>query len=486
MPVTIADLRAAAERRRRDAEIRLSETKEAVKRWTASHEAAGTTGVPADFRTGNRLAAEMRAAQDELQQALGAVQGVSDVAADEDRITRLQSVSYPTNVRRPAYDQVHRITGEPHVYRSPAERAQSAPGTDPGPSFMQDLYAAQIKGDPAAMGRLERHGRQFEDEHPGWPQKQRAIGTGAVSGFTPPQYLADIFAEFARAGRPVANLCAPAPLPAVGMTFQVPRITTATATGVQATEGGAIGNQDPDDTLLSVAVCTIAGYVDLSRQALERTVLVEEMIFADLAADYNARLDLQLLTGTGANGQHQGLFGTSGINAITYTDATPTVPELWPKLADMVGKVMSGRFTGPTAIVMAPNAWAWILSAVDTTGRPLVQATQVAQNPAATMADTIDYTRPAGVLFGCPVWLDGNVPNNLGVGTNETRVLAADFRDCILFEDGSAPYQFHYEQVLSSTLQVRLLAYGYSGFAGGRQPKAISLVSGTGLIVPAL
>lgn len=62
----------------------------------------------------------------------------------------------------------------------------------------------------------------------------------------------------------------------------------------------------------------------------------------------------------------------------------------------------------------------------------------------------------------------------------------ADFRDAILFEDSAAPAQLRFEKVLSGTLQVRLMAYGYSGFAGGRQPKAISVVSGTGLILPAL
>lgn len=96
------------------------------------------------------------------------------------------------------------------------------------------------------------------------------------------------------------------------MVFQVPRVTTSTLTAVQATEGGAIGNQDPHDTLLAVPVCTIAGYVDLSRQALERGVMVESLVFSDLSADYNAKLDAQVLNGTGANGQHQGMLGVSG------------------------------------------------------------------------------------------------------------------------------------------------------------------------------
>jgi len=83
------------------------------------------------------------------------------------------------------------------------------------------------------------------------------------------------------------------------MTFQIPRLTTSTAAAVQATEGGAIGNQDPDDTLLAVNVCTIAGYVDVSRQALERGVLVEDLVFSDLAADYTPSLTLRSSTALG-------------------------------------------------------------------------------------------------------------------------------------------------------------------------------------------
>jgi hypothetical protein len=121
-----------------------------------------------------------------------------------------------------------------------------------------------------------------------------------------------------------------------------------------------------------------------------------------------------------------------------------------------------------------------------TDGRPLVNPEAVALNPIAT-ANTPDYTQVAGHLFGVPVILDGNMPANLGGGTNETRIIAADFRDLVLFEDNAgAPAQLRFEDVLSATLQVRLVAYGYSGFASGRQPKAISVAAGTGLVTPAL
>jgi hypothetical protein len=155
-------------------------------------------------------------------------------------------------------------------------------------------------------------------------------------------------------------------------------------------------------------------------------------------------------------------------------------------MADAVRQVVSQRFTGPTGICMTPLCWGWILSERDTAGRPLVDMNSTGAN-AAAIGNPPMYEGSAGTLFGVPVYLSGGIPSTLGAGTNETRVVVADFRDLVLLEDASnAPAQLRFDEPLSNSLGVRLLAYGYSAFVGGRQPKAISVVSGTGLILPAL
>ncbi|MFF4270146.1 phage major capsid protein [Streptomyces sp. NPDC001536] len=433
-----------------------------------------------------RAAASARdAAQLRLTTAQTSLDGLVSAQREEDHLQQQYRQTAPGSTRAPGYDQVHRVGAEQRTYQGP-EASRDGRGVT-GPDFLRDLYDYQVKRDPGAGARLERHGAEVEHHDPGFAQ--RMVGTGAVSGFVPPQYLTDLFAEFARAGRPLANLCSGIPLPERGMEVDIPRVTTSTTTSVQTAEGGAIGNTDLDDTLLAAPVRTIAGYTDVSRQAIERGVMVQSLIFGDLAADYNAKLDTQLINGSGASGQHTGVLNVASINSITYTDATPTIPELWPKLADAAGQVMGQRFTGPTAFAMRSNLWAWILAEKDTAGRPLVEPGTVAVNPIAVASTRpADYTVTAvGSLFGVPVVLDNNIPNNLGAGTNETRIIAADFRDLILMEDESAaPVQLRFDDVQSGTLQVRLLAYGYSSFAAGRQPKAISVIGGTGLIVPAL
>ncbi len=380
---------------------------------------------------------------------------------------------------RSPYDVATRVYHAERTYR-PDDAARGAPG------FLSDLYRGQVLHDPGANERLSRHGHEVEVDRP--ELMSRASSTGSVSGFVPPMYLTELWAELARAGRPVANLCMKMPLPDVGMTVNIPRVTTGTSVAVQTAENAALATQDIDDTLLTVNVNTVAGYTDVSRQAVERGIGVEQLVLSDLAADYNAKLDTQVINGTGSSGQHLGILGVSGTTAVTYTDASPTVPELWPKLADMVRQIVSQRYTGATAVVMTPLAWGWLLAATDTAGRPLIDASAngSGQNTMGTSATPV-YDGAAGTVFGVPVFLSGNIPANLGAGTNETRIIAADFRDLMLFEDnGGAPVQLRFDAPLSSTLGVRLLAYGYSAFAGGRQPKAISILGGTGLILPSL
>lgn len=420
-----------------------------------------------------------------LQAAQDKLDGVLRARDEEDDVQRLAGQVNPTGVgqRAAGGQRMMRVGAEERTYKTP-QADRDARGVT-GPSFLRDLYMSQVRHDPGATERLARHGREVEVDNPDFAK--RAVNTGAVAGFVPPAYLTELFAEYARAGRPVANLCRRLPLPAEGMTVEIPRVTTPTTTAVQASQNATLSNQDLDDTLLSVPVVTVGGYVDSSRQAIERGVIVEEVLFADLAAAYASALDAQVVNGSGSSGQHRGLLNVSGVNAITYTDADPTIPELWPKLADAVGKVMSGRFTGPTAMVSHPNLWAWLLAERDSTGRPMFEPSGVAFNPMGTTTNGgTEYGGSQGNVL-VPFVASGNVPTNLGTGTNETRVIVADFRDCILMEDATqAPAQLRFDSPLSSSLGIRLVAYGYSAFASGRQPAAISVISGTGLIVPAL
>ena len=107
---------------------------------------------------------------------------------------------------------------------------------DSGNSFIADAFNAQYKGDFSAQERLARHTREEEVE-------RRDVGTGNFSGLVIPQFLVDLAAPFARAGRPTADFATNKHvLPAAGMTLNISRMTTGTSTAVQATENSAVSN----------------------------------------------------------------------------------------------------------------------------------------------------------------------------------------------------------------------------------------------------
>jgi HK97 family phage major capsid protein len=410
----------------------------------------------------------------------GDVERIESLAAERDQI-EVELERAADNPSRPAYDRVFRVGTQEGTYR--ADYAVVG-----GHSFLRDLAMGQVLRDPGALDRLARHSREIEVDMPAVGQQQRAIGSGAVTGLVPPAYLTAQFAELARAGRPVANACTGLPLPPEGMTVNISRITTGTSAASQSTENSAVSQTDADDTLLTSNVCTIAGQQTISRQAVERGQLVEQVIMADLANAHNAELDRQVVNGAGGSGQHLGILGVSGVTAVTCTDATPTPQELWPKLADAVRQVGALRFTRATHLIMNPLTWGWLLSTLDTTGRPLF-AVGGSESGFNTMgaSDTAGYYL-SGSMLGCGVLLSGNVPTNLGGGTNETRIVAADMRDIYLWENdgGGGPVFIRAEQPSAASLGILYVAYSFSAFAAGRQPKAISVVSGTGLILPAL
>lgn len=348
-------------------------------------------------------------------------------------------------------------------------------------SFLQDAFRAEQRGDAGAQERLGRHSREMDDVY----REYRDVGTGAFSGLVIPQYLIDEFQPFARAGRPFLDICRNVPLPPDGLTVNISKLTTGTGVAAQATEGTAVQETNADDTLLTVDVRTYAGMQDVSRQAIERGTMVEDVIVEDLLSAYYTTVDAAAISGAGTSGTHKGVLAASGINAVTYTDASPTAAELWPKIADGSQQVAGGAFRGATHAVMHPRRFGFFMAAVDSAGRPLV--VPIANGPMNSYgqgAGPMGYGATGYTLQGLDVVTDGNVPINLGGGTNEDRIIIVSGRELIYWEDPAAPLQLRLEQPLGDSLQIRFVVYGYSAFTAERQPKATSVISGTGLVTP--
>lgn len=360
------------------------------------------------------------------------------------------------------------VTSEPDVYRRG--------GTQ---SYFRDLACAQLRGDRSAFDRLERNARQVADLR----GEERALSTtdGAGGDFVPPAWMVDEFVGLARAARVTANLVRQEPLPAGTDSINLPRLATGTAVAEQATQNTAVQNTDATTNAVTASVVTLAGQQVVALQLIEQSPAnMDSILLADLAADYATKLDLFVIQNNAAG--KRGLLSVSGVNAVTYTDATPTAGELYAKLADSIQQVHTGRFLPPEVIVMHPRRWAFFLAALDTQNRPLVVPSTGSPYNGLGSAGDVRSEGFVGTLQGLPVYVDPNIPINLGAGTNEDRIIVLRASDVILME--STPRSEAFRETKADQLSVLLRFYNYAALHSERYPKAISVVSGTGLITP--
>lgn len=394
--------------------------------------------------------------------------------AEDERIAKLMSQVHDTGVKR-AYDEVARVGAEKRTYTPEAERAE-------GVHFLRDFLSSTFAGDFEARDRLARHMREERVERAHY--FQRDVGTGAFAGLTVPQYLVDLVAPLARAGRPLADNCRRLDLPASGMTVNISRVTTGTSAAIQAAEAGAVSETDIDDTLLTVNVRTIAGQQDISFQALQRSVGAEQVILEDLVRAYHTALDNGIINSDGTLGTHLGILSTPSISTATYTDATPTVAEALGSLYEIQSTIESAVFRSPTHLVMHPRRWAWFRAGI---GSDAALLSQGSAYPALTWGVSGSKEYGPGVrgdLAGLPVIVDANIPTTLAPGTEDT-ILAVNAEELFLWEDPGAPLFIRADQPGAGNLMSKLVVYGFSAFTAGRYPAAHGSIQGTGLIAPA-
>ena len=340
-------------------------------------------------------------------------------------------------------------------------------------SFVKDFIDSVVSKDVAATERIHRHQQEMLVTRDGT--------TSNYAGLVVPQYLTDLAAPLARAGRPFADQCRNLPLPESGMTLNISRVTTGSSAAVQAAENDAVSETDIDDTLLTSNISTVASGQQLSRQAMERGTGIDAVVTGDMASAMSTTLDNQLINGSGSSGQLLGISQVTGINSVTYTDGSPTVAEFYPKLLDAIQQINSGIYRAPDLIVMHPRRLAWLQAGVDGNSRPLVlPQTNVPQNAMGT-GPAAGYGNTGSQIAGIPIVTDANIRTDLGAGT-EDAVYVVSRNDMLLFEDGEMMMRM--DETAGLNLTLTLVLYAYCGFVPGRYPKAISAITGTGLIAP--
>lgn len=372
------------------------------------------------------------------------------------------------------------VTREERTYRAYKDERGEMHLDPAGPSFFRDLvkHSLNLPGAAEARTRLERSRKEDEVEA---RKEQRALSTtdGAGGDFVPPAWLVQEYIALARAARPTADRVRNLPLPSGTDSLNIPRIASGTATAEQTSQNTGVQNTDATTNSISAAVVTIAGQQVIAVQLIEQSpVNLDEILLADLALDYATKINTFVLTNNAAS--KRGLFNVSGINAVTLS--TTGFAALYPKLADATQQIYSGRFLPPDTIVMHPRRWASLLGSLDSASRPLVVPSAQGPTNALAQSNGLVAQGVAGEIAGLPVVVDPSIPTNLGAGTNQDEILVFRAADSILWEGPANAEAFR--ETKADQLSVLLRFYRYAAFTGERYPKAISAITGTGLVAP--
>ncbi len=371
----------------------------------------------------------------------------------------------------PAYDWVARVTSEERTYTPQSDRS--------GAMFLRDVIAGQFGYDFEARDRLARHMAEERVERAEY-LKRGAVGTSAFAGLTVPQYLTDLVAPNAKAGRPLADVCRKHDLPADGMTVTLSKITTGTTADEQSSQNSGVTESSIDDTALTLDVLTVENWQSVSRQVAERSTGALDVTVDDLIRGYHTKVDSVLI-----NNASVGL--TVVANSITYTDTNPTAAELYPKLLEGLSGVEAAlldQAADGSIVVMHSRRWYWLQSQVSSTWPFLGQPGINAQQGGANYAELYGRGYRGILPNGTPVIVDNNIATTYGASTNQDEVYIVNAAECHLWEDSAAPMFIRADQAGASDLKIPLVVYGYMAFTFNRYANAMQKISGTGLVTP--
>ena len=343
-------------------------------------------------------------------------------------------------------------------------------------SWVRDRARMQLMGDQDAAKRLH--------ENTKYVIESRALtSTTASSGgeLVPPVYLQEMFLEKREKATPILNKVTRMPLPATGASVTVPIQDGSTSAAIQA-DNASISETDATFTHQTATVYHVAGLQKLPLQLVERSEPgADAVILANLGKQCGLQMAAKAFHGTGSS-QPTGITATSGIASVSYTDASPTLAELYPKLADAIQQIHTAYHEAPSDIAMAPRRWGWALAALDSSSRPLITP-YAPQNNLATMAGGRQGVgADVGVLQGVNVFSDSNITLTNGASTNEDIIVVGDFSAAFLWTsdmpifDISRDAGFGTGQVYVRARQYYAFAVGYAG--------AFAKITGTGLVTP--
>jgi hypothetical protein len=267
-----------------------------------------------------------------------------------------------------------------------------------------------------AVSRLFQENRRFASG-PGVETRETIVNGGPsisssgspndMAPFSPPIFFLPEYATYRTYGRTYIDQLSTFPLPATGMSYFVPKITTPTQAYNQATEGASISTQDLASEYESGTLYTLVNNLNVSQQYLDRVgpgIAGDQIVNRDQTAQLNRALNVYAWQNTLQN---------SSIGTQADTDTTSTYSG-WatfngPSVAAYRSAVAKGSIAiqttdgivaYPTHFFTDAQLWETVAAAYDENYRPFVVPQGVAFNPLFTGTDASVPEGYTGYSFG--------------------------------------------------------------------------------------
>jgi HK97 family phage major capsid protein len=267
--------------------------------------------------------------------------------------------------------------------------------------------------------------------------------TSNNSAFIPTPQSTEVINGISNADRGFIDALSRATLPASGMSFEIPKITTA-PTVAQADEAAALSETDTASSFVSVAVKKFGGQQTLSVELLDRSSpvffdeLVRQMEFA-----YAKATDAYVM-GEVAN--------TGTLNA---TAADEDREGLLEYVSSAAAAVYSASLGFARNIVVSPQQWGKIMS-YNEAGRPIYTATQP-----SNAGGNVSPQSLRGQIAGLDMYVSRSVSGTGGTGLGDYSMVVLNPESYTWYESPRLSLRTN----VINTGQIDVNYYGYGALA---------------------
>ena len=361
---------------------------------------------------------------------------VTKVAASE------SEAAQPTN---PTTESESVVTTAPEEV--PVEATEEAPVVEAAAAVRPTIKAAapyftSPRSPIQSMGGYALHTikAKLGDEDSALYVRAAADSMTTNTAFNPTQYLSNMFVSNTNFGRPAVDACSRATLPASGLTLNIPSliVPTDTAPTVASTaESAAPSDTGMTSEYLSYSVTKYAGQQTISLELIERSdPIFMDQLMIQLERAYLKATDAAVIAALIAGGTAATATAATSAGLISYLSAESA-------------KAYAGTSYFAKNVVIGTGTWGAVMGYVDSTGRPIYNASQP-----WNAAGDVKSSSIKGNLLGLDAYVDVNAVATNGAN-NSAFVIAPEA--VVVYESPTAMFSVN----VVSSMSVNLAIYGY-------------------------